>query len=108
VRGLILANITPDNTPHGYNWTFAFPMLLFIVIAAILYVLFTRPHRRVPARRLAVGALRSARPDATLTRAAASGSAGTSAAAGGTTATTTAVPGTDEGVSAGQDAGDSE
>jgi hypothetical protein len=48
VPGLILAAVTPDNTPHGYNWTFAFPMLLFIVVALVLYVLFSRPHRRVP------------------------------------------------------------
>lgn len=47
--GILLAAVSPDNTPHGYNWTFAFPMLLFIVIAAILYALFSRPHRRVPA-----------------------------------------------------------
>ena len=47
---LILAAVNPDNTPHGYNWTFAFPMLLFIVIALILYALFSRPHRRVPGR----------------------------------------------------------
>ncbi len=46
--GLIVAAVTPDNTPHGYNWTFAFPMLLFIVVALILYTLFSRPHRRVP------------------------------------------------------------
>jgi len=25
--------ISPDNTPHGYNLTFAFPMLMFIIIA---------------------------------------------------------------------------
>jgi hypothetical protein len=50
VPGLILAAINPDNTPHGYNWTFAFPMLLFVVVAALLYALFRRPHRRVPAR----------------------------------------------------------
>jgi hypothetical protein len=48
VPRLILAAVTPDNTPHGYNWTFAFPMLLFIVVALVLYVLFSRPHRRVP------------------------------------------------------------
>jgi hypothetical protein len=70
VRALILAApINPDNTPHGYNWTFAFPMLLFIVIAAVLYALLARPHRRVPARgislparssKLSPGAARSA------------------------------------------------
>lgn len=45
---LILAAVTPDNTPHGYNWTFAFPMLLFIAVALVLYLLLGRPHRRVP------------------------------------------------------------
>ena len=51
MAGLILAApINPDNTPHGYNLTFAFPMLLFIVIGGVLYLLFSRPHRRVPAR----------------------------------------------------------
>jgi hypothetical protein len=50
VPGVVLAAVNPDNTPHGYNWTFAFPMLLFIVIALILYALYSRPHRRVPSR----------------------------------------------------------
>jgi hypothetical protein len=56
VPGLILAAVNPDNTPHGYNLTFAFPMLLFIVIGGVLYLLFSRPHRRVPARTLALPA----------------------------------------------------
>jgi len=63
VRALFLAAVTPDNTPHGYNWTFAFPMLLFIVITLVLWALFGRPHRRIPARRLAPG-LSSQRPAA--------------------------------------------
>jgi hypothetical protein len=52
VRVLILAGtvINPDNTPNGYYWTFLFPMLLFIFIGTILYLLFSRPHRRIPAR----------------------------------------------------------
>jgi hypothetical protein len=54
VPRLILAAVTPDNTPHGYNWTFAFPMLLFIVVALVLYVLFSRPHRRVPGEPISV------------------------------------------------------
>jgi hypothetical protein len=54
VHRLILAAVTPANTPHGYNWTFAFPMLLFIVIAAVLYALFSRPHHRVPPRRISL------------------------------------------------------
>jgi hypothetical protein len=40
-----LAAVTPDNTPHGYNLTFAFPMLLFIVVAGALYLRFRAPHR---------------------------------------------------------------
>jgi hypothetical protein len=56
VPGLVIAAVNPDNTPHGYNWTFAFPMLLFIVIAVILYALFSRPHRRVPGRAISATA----------------------------------------------------
>jgi len=41
---MLASGITPDNTPHGYNWTFLFPMLMFIIIAGALYLLFTRPH----------------------------------------------------------------
>jgi hypothetical protein len=44
VHGLILATVTSDNSPHGYNLTFAFPMLLFIIIGGALYLVFTRPH----------------------------------------------------------------
>jgi len=52
VPGVVIAAVNPDNTPHGYNWTFAFPMLLFIVTALILYALYSRPHRRVPSRQI--------------------------------------------------------
>lgn len=52
---LILAAINPDNTPGGYQWTYLFPMLLFIVIALILWALFGRPHQRVPSRRITLG-----------------------------------------------------
>lgn len=55
MHALIVAAINPDNTPHGYNWTYAFPMLLFIVIALVLWGLFGRPHHRVPARPLSLG-----------------------------------------------------
>jgi hypothetical protein len=63
VHALIVAAINPDNTPHGYNWTYAFPMLLFIVTALVLWGLFGRPHHRVPARPLLPG-LASRVPDA--------------------------------------------
>ena len=42
---MLLAAVQPDNTPHGYNLTFAFPELMFIVIAGALYLRFRRPHR---------------------------------------------------------------
>ncbi len=51
----VIAGASPDNTPAGYYWTFLFPMLLFIVIALILWALFGRPHRRVPAGRIRLG-----------------------------------------------------
>lgn len=90
--GLMLAAVNPDNTPHGYNWTFAFPMLLFIVIAAVLYMLFSRPHRRVPGRPITVvGAQRS---DAGVTRATGATATGASASAptaSGATASTAPV-----------------
>lgn len=68
--GLILAAVSPDNTPAGYNWTFAFPGLLFIIIALALYALFSRPHRRVPGRPISATATGSLVPDAKAARAA--------------------------------------
>ncbi len=45
MHGMLLAAISPDNTPHGYNLTFAFPMLMFIIIAGALYLRFRSTHR---------------------------------------------------------------
>jgi hypothetical protein len=42
---LLAAAISPDNTPHGYNLTFAFPMLMFIIIAGALYLRLRYSHR---------------------------------------------------------------
>jgi hypothetical protein len=90
VGGLVLATIS-DNLPHGYNLTFAFPMILFIVIAGALYLVYSRPHK-VPGHgplrlsggaRPASGAVQpGAVPDADSARAAAT-AAGLSTAAGG-------------------------
>jgi fatty acid desaturase len=45
VQGTLLAAaIYPDNTPHGYNLTFAFPMLMFIIIAGALFLRFRGAH----------------------------------------------------------------
>jgi len=82
VPGLILAAVTPDNTPAGYNWTFAFPGLLFIIIALVLYALFSRPHRRIPRRPIGATSAGSRAPDARTARAAAV-AGGLSVAAGG-------------------------
>jgi hypothetical protein len=90
VPGLILAAVIPDNTPNGYYLTFLFPMLLFIVIGGVLYLLFSRPHRRIPARGL--GLPRSAAAPSGPYTAATSG-----ATAVGATATTAAAEDTDGG-----------
>jgi hypothetical protein len=46
VQGILLAAaITPDNTPHGYNLTFAFPEVMFIIVAVALYLRFRSPHK---------------------------------------------------------------
>ncbi len=44
-RVLLAAAISPDNVPHGYNLTFAFPMLMFIIVAAALFLRFRSAHR---------------------------------------------------------------
>jgi hypothetical protein len=77
-----VAAVTPDNTPHGYNLTFAVPLVLFAVVAVALYLLFSRPHRRIPARRGVLPAGRLAAPDADAARAAAV-AGGLAVAAGG-------------------------
>ena len=50
MAGLILASV-PVNSEAGSYLTFGGPVGLFVVVAAILYLLFSRPHRRVPPRR---------------------------------------------------------
>ena len=44
MHGALLAVVHPDDTPHGYNLTFAFPMLMFIIIAGALFLRFRAPH----------------------------------------------------------------
>src|SRR5260221_14238289 len=60
--GSILASATSDNAPGGAVLTFAFPVILFAVIAVILYLLFSRPHRRIPSRRVVVASASAAPP----------------------------------------------
>jgi hypothetical protein len=54
VPGTVLAIATSDNAPGGAILTFAFPIILFAVIATVLYLLLFRPHHRVPAGHVAV------------------------------------------------------
>ena len=86
----ILAMVTSDSTDGGAVLTFAFPVGLFGVVAVILYLLFSRPHRRVPGRRALVPA-HGAMPDADAARAAAI-AAGLPTAAGGGGAESGAEP----------------
>ncbi len=66
----VLAMVTSDNAPGGAILTFAFPIILFAVIATVLYiVLFGRPHPRVPAGHVVL-ASGPAAPDAGLVHAA--------------------------------------
>jgi hypothetical protein len=60
-------------------------MLLFIVVALILYALFARPHRRVPGRPISATSAGSRAPDAKAARAAAVAGGLSVAAGGGTT-----------------------
>ena len=50
-----LAYTTSDNSMGGAVLTFAFLIILFAIVATVLYILlFSRPHPRVPARRMVV------------------------------------------------------
>jgi hypothetical protein len=44
VQGALLAAVHPGDTPAGYNLTFAFPMLMFIIVAGALYLRFRGSH----------------------------------------------------------------
>ena len=77
MHGLILADLGNDWTLAGSVMTFAIPVGLFVVVAAILYFLYTRPHT-VPGHRELVAA------SASRAQAPAAGGAAQAPAAGGT------------------------
>jgi hypothetical protein len=52
--GPALALVTSDNTNGGTMLTWAAPLALFVIVAVVLYLRFSRPHRRVPDRRVAL------------------------------------------------------
>ena len=71
--GMVLASV-PVNAEGGAYLTFAFPIILFCVIASVLYVvLFGRPHARVPSRRVALAQAGPPSPEAAHAAAVASG-----------------------------------
>jgi len=87
----VLAVATSDNVPGGAILTFAFPIILFAVIATVLYILlFSRPHPRVPAGHVALASATAA-PDAGTAHAAAVAS-GMPTASGGGSAESAAEP----------------
>jgi hypothetical protein len=83
---IIAAAVTSDNTPGGYILTFAGPVGLFAVVAVTLYLLFSRPHRRIPAHRI-LAPPRTAVPEAGAARAASIAGGLPLAAGGGATET---------------------
>jgi hypothetical protein len=89
---LILAQATSDNVPGGAILTFAFPIILFAVIATALYfLLFARPHPRVPAERVSLAAATSWAPGPAAAHGAAV-AAGMPTASGGGSAESAAEP----------------
>ena len=81
--GVIATATGSDWNAGGSIMTFFAPVGLFIGVAAILYLMFSRPHRRIPSRPLA--AARAASPDPGAARAAAvAGGLPTAAGGGGT------------------------
>jgi len=92
VPGLILAQATSDNVPGGAILTFAFPIILFAIIASTLYfLLFARPHPRVPAQRMSLATAMQGTPEPGAAHAAAVAT-GLPTASGGGSAESAAEP----------------
>jgi len=87
-----LAYSTSDNAMGGAVLTFAFLIILFAVVATVLYILlFSRPHPRVPARRVVYASASSGTPGPAGARAAAT-AAGMPTASGGGSAESATEP----------------
>ena len=50
MAAFLLAQSTSDNAGGGALLSLWFPLGLFIIVAAVLWVIYARPHRRVPPR----------------------------------------------------------
>jgi hypothetical protein len=82
---------TSSNAAGGAILTFAFPIILFAVIATVLYYLLFRPHQRVPGRRIALEASAPGAPHPAAAHGAAV-AAGFPTASGGGSAESAAEP----------------
>jgi hypothetical protein len=81
---------TNSNAPGGAILTFAFMIILFAVVATVLYwLLFARPHRRVPPRRIALASASAGAPAAGAAHAAAVAAGLPTASGGGSTESAT-------------------
>ena len=80
----VLAYTTSDNAPGGAVLTFAFLVILFAIVATVLYVLlFSRPHPRVPAQRVVYATAAAGAPSPGAARAAATATGMPTASGGG-------------------------
>jgi hypothetical protein len=93
VPDMILAASVSDNAPAGAILTFAFPVILFAVIAIVLYLLFSRPHRRIPSQRVVLASSTGAMPEPEAARGAAVAAGLPTAAGGGSTESPAEAPG---------------
>jgi hypothetical protein len=102
VPGHVLAYTTSDNAPGGAVLTFAFLIILFAVVATVLYiVLFSRPHPHVPARRLVYESASGGTPSPAAARAAATATGMPTASGGGSAESATEPAGAGRDVASG-------
>jgi hypothetical protein len=81
---------TSSNAPGGAVLTFAFPIILFAIIATVLYwLLFARPHRRVPSRRIVLASAAAGAPEPGAAHASAVAAGMPTASGGGATESAT-------------------
>lgn len=81
---------TNSNAPGGAILTFAFPIILFaVIVTALYYVLFARPHPRVPSRRIVLAGAAPGAPEPGAAHAAAVAAGFPTASGGGATESAT-------------------
>ena len=90
---IVLAAVVSDDVPAGAVFTFVFPVLLFALIAVILYLLFSRPHRRVPSQRVVFASSTGAAPAPEAAHGAAVAAGMPTASGGGSTESVTEAAG---------------